>query len=197
MVHRLTVLITLLTIVLCGPFALLADDDSAADPEAIEQLFAEYAKPGLQHQLLGLLAGEWDVEVKTFMPDPENPEVSAGTASYEVLMGGRYVRQNFESEIHGENFHGMQIKGFDNALQKYVGSWIDNMGTGIMRSTGTVSAETGIMTETGESSSPLGTISYRMITVPENANAFSFTMHMTMPGAPEQKVMELHYTRKE
>lgn len=34
-------------------------------------------------------------------------------------------------------FKGMAVEGYDNAKKKFVSSWIDNMGTGIMNSEGT------------------------------------------------------------
>lgn len=200
MFRRATVALPCFSIVLFGVAVSVSGDDPPAaqeiDEEAIEQLFAAYATPGPHHERFRHLVGEWNAEVTTYMPDPANPEVSEGTSRFELLMGGRYLQQHFESEMHGEEFHGMAITGYDNALRKYVGTWIDDMGTGMMRTTGTLDEESGVMTETGESSSPIGTINYRMITEPKGDDEFLFTMHMAMPGAPEAKVMEITYTRK-
>jgi hypothetical protein len=47
-------------------------------------------------------------------------------------------------------FHGMEIDGFDNVKKKFVSSWVDNMGTGIMLSEGTYDAATKTITYTSE-----------------------------------------------
>ena len=47
------------------------------------------------------------------------------------------------------------------------------------------------------SEDPVASEDYRMITEPDSANEFRITTYMTMPDAPEQKSMEMNYTRKE
>ena len=47
-------------------------------------------------------------------------------------------------------FKGMGVEGYDNAKQKFVASWIDNMGTGIQFSDGTYDPATKTFTYTSE-----------------------------------------------
>src|SRR5438876_12293920 len=64
---------------------------------------------------------------------------------------------NDKMQMPGENrkmkdmkFKGMGIEGYDNTKKKFVGSWIDNMGTGIAFSEGTYDPATKTFTYTSE-----------------------------------------------
>ena len=71
--------------------------------------------------------------------DPSQPPVeSTGTMHGEmILMGGRYVEHTWKGNMMGMPFEGRGTDGYDNIGKQYVSSWMDNMGTGIMYSTGT------------------------------------------------------------
>lgn len=185
----------LATTLAVGAMAALAQEKKEADAKA-EQQWAEFMMPGPEHAELKRLVGEWATETKSFMADPNNPTVSHGKSTFKMMLGGRYVQQNFTGTFDGQEFEGIGISGYDRALKKYVGSWIDNMGTGIMHSEGTYDAKTHTLTETGSSSSPMGTMKMRMITKYVDNDKFLFTMYMTIPDAGEQKAMEITYTRK-
>src|SRR3954451_22935724 len=62
---------------------------------------------------------------------------STGTAEVRSLLGDRYTQMTFSSTVMGKPFAGVAISGYDNRKKRYVGSWIDSMFTGIMRSGGT------------------------------------------------------------
>src|SRR5258707_1508145 len=47
-------------------------------------------------------------------------------------------------------FKGMAVEGYDNVKKKFVSSWIDNMGTGIMNSEGTYDEASKTLTYTAE-----------------------------------------------
>ena len=52
-------------------------------------------------------------------------------------MGGRYLEQRFKGDIMGMPFEGIGYTGYDNVKKQYWGTWMDNMSTGMMTSTGT------------------------------------------------------------
>ncbi len=51
------------------------------------------------------------------------------------------MQEDFSGEFMGKPFHGIGITGYDNLKKKYVGSWIDDMGTGLFISEGDADAE--------------------------------------------------------
>lgn len=165
------------------------------DPAALEKAWTEFATPGKPHEQFKRLVGRWDTQIKAFEPGAEEPSVSKGTANFRMLLGGRYLQQNFRGEMEGQSFRGIGVSGYDNAQQKYVGTWIDSMGTGIMHTTGSYDAKTNTLTETGESSSPMGPMKFRMTSKYISNDEFHFTMHMLLPGDAEMKMMEITYTR--
>src|SRR2546426_378593 len=121
----------------------------------------EMAKPGEKHKLLANGVGTWDYHVKAWMsPDPNAaPTESSGTAVTRAVLDGRF----FISEHTGKfqmpgpdgkmmemDFKGMGTEGYDNAKKKFVATWIDNMGTGILGLEGTYDAATKTLTYRGE-----------------------------------------------
>ncbi len=190
---RLGVLATTLAL---AAMVAIAQEKKKDEPKTEEQQFAEFMTPGPEHAELKRLVGEWSTEIKSFMADPNNPSKSHGKSTFKMILGGRYVQQSFTATFDGMEFEGMGISGYDRALKKYVGSWVDNMGTGILNSEGTYDAKTHTLTETGSSSSPMGTMKMRMVTKYVDDDKFLFTMFMTLPDAGEQKAMEITYTRK-
>lgn len=167
------------------------------DRAAIEKMMEEFAKPGPQHEEFKELVGQWKAEVKSFWENPKKPEVSTGTSTMKLILGGRYLQQQFRCEMGGQAFEGLGICAYDKAQKKYVSIWIDNMGTGIMHSEGKYDKATGTFTEIGESSSPMGKMKLKMVTKPVNKDKFIFTMRMVMPDGTETKGMEITYTRKQ
>ena len=165
------------------------------DPAGIEQLMEAYAKPGKEHERLQKMVGEWDVAVKSYEA-PDKPVESKAVAKMETMLEGRFLRQTFEGEFGGRKFTGVGITGYDNAQQKYTGVWIDNMGTGIMHLSGEYDEATKTTTETGVAATPLGEMTFRMVTKEVNDDKFTFTMHMALPDGNEQLMMESTYTRK-
>jgi hypothetical protein len=176
--------------------AAVAQEKKKEAEKSAEEQGAEFMMPGPEHAELKRLVGDWKAEVKSFMPDPNNPTTSEAKASFKMILGGRFVQQNFTGSFDGQEFEGIGISGYDRALKKYVGSWIDSMGTGIMHTEGTFDPKSRTITETGSSSSPMGTMKMKMLTKHIDDNKFHFTMFMIAPEGGEQKMMEITYTRK-
>jgi len=90
----------------------------------------------------------------------------------------------------------MAVEGFDNVKKKFVSSWIDNMGTGIMNSEGTYDAGAKTMTYNGECEMMPGTKT-KIRQVIKLADKDHRTMEFYEDrGGTEVKTMEISYTRK-
>jgi hypothetical protein len=131
-----------------------------SEAEMMKQM-TELAKLNENHKLLASLAGTWSYTVKMWMnPDPNaKPQESKGTSVTKSTMEGRF----FVTEVTGKmempgpdgkmkdfTFKGMGTDGYDNVKKKFVGSWVDNMGTGIMMSEGDYDPATKTFTYTSE-----------------------------------------------
>ena len=128
------------------PAAPATGQPSAEDMKKMMQQMMELTKLNENHKILGELAGDWSYTVKMWM-DPSAPaQESKGTAIRKPIMDGRYYVADVtgQMEMPGPDgkkqemtFKGTSIEGYDNAKKKFVSTWIDNMGTGIMMSEGT------------------------------------------------------------
>ena len=177
-----------------------------APSEADMAAMMELSKPGENHKLLASGVGKWTYSVKMWMnPDPNAPPTtSTGTSVVKPVMGERY----FTSEHTGKmqmpgpdgkmtdmEFKGMAIDGYDNVKKKFVASWIDNMGTGIMLSEGDYDAATKTFTyrTEGEMMPGMKTKIREVIKIVDHDHhIFEF---YEQRGEKEVKTMEINYTR--
>lgn len=167
----------------------------------------ELAKLNENHKLLAGLAGTWTYDIKMWMnPDPNAPpQQSKGTAVRKPMMDGRYFIGEFtgkmqmpgpDGKMKDMTFKGMSFEGYDNAKQKFVSSWIDNMGTGIMMSEGTYDPATKAFTYTSEIEMMPGMKQKvrEVIKIVDN-NHHTFEWYEDR-GGQEAKTMEITYARK-
>ncbi len=182
------------------------DSAGVPNPQEMMKQMMEMSKLNENHKLLADMNGNWNYTVKFWMnPDPSAPpQESKGTATRKSIMGGRYVVMDVSGKMKMPDetgkmketqFKGMGIEGYDNVKKKFVGSWIDNMSTGIMMSEGTYDAASKTFTFTSEMEMMPGmkTPVREVLKVPDNN-------HMTMEwyetrGGQEKKTMEIDYTR--
>jgi hypothetical protein len=176
------------------------------NPQEMMKQMIEMSKLNENHKLLASMDGNWSYTIKFWMnPDPNAPpQQSKGTAMRKSTMGGRYSVMDVSGKMQmpGEDgkmkdmqFKGMGIEGYDNVKQKFVGSWIDNMGTGIQFSEGTYDPATKTFTYTSEIEMMPG-----MKTPVREVIKVTDKDHMTLEwyenhGGQEKKTMEINYTR--
>ena len=168
-------------------------------------MMMEMGKPGENHKHLQEMAGTWSYTVKFWMDPDAAPSESSGMAVTRTVMGGRYVISDItgkmqmpgpDGKMMDMEFVGMAIEGYDKAKKKFVSSWIDNMGTGIMNSEGTYDSATKTLTYYAEYEPMPG-----MKTKAREALKIPDRDHHTMEffeerGGKEVKTMEIAYTRK-
>ncbi len=176
------------------------------EAEMMKQMM-ELAKLNENHKMLGDLAGTWTYTVKFWMnPDPNaKPQESKGIAVRKSMMDGRFFVMDVtgKMEMPGPDgkkkemtFRGMGVEGYDNVKKKFVGTWVDNMGTGIMMSEGTYDPATKTFTYTGEYEGIPGMkqkIREVMKIVDKDHHTFEWYEDR---GGQEAKTMEISYTRK-
>src|SRR5439155_4651595 len=166
----------------------------------------ELSKLNENHKLLSSLDGNWDYSIKFWMnPDPNaKPQESKGTATRKDLMGGRYVMMDVTGKMQmpGQDgkmkevqFKGMGVEGYDNAKQKFVSSWVDNMSTGIQFSEGTYDPATKTFTYTSEIEMVPGMKSQVREVLKVADNNHMMLEWYENQGGQEKKTMEINYTR--
>lgn len=107
--------------------------------EEMMKRWQEFMTPGDPHKLLEKSVGTWVAETKIWMAGPDSaPTVSKGTSESRMALGGRFLVQEFSGEMMNMPFSGIGYTGYDNFKKKFVGTWMDNMSTGIATMEGTL-----------------------------------------------------------
>ena len=171
----------------------LAQPPDAAAQEAMMKAMM----PGENHKVLGKFVGDWTFTNKMWMAPDQPPVESGGTMHAEWILDGRYVHSVYKGNMMGMPFEGHGTDGYDNVGKKYVSSWIDNMGTGIMMSTGSCDANN-VCTQSGDMLDPMSGQNMTMRSVTSWLSDTSFKMEMYAKDASgsETKMMEMVGTRK-
>ena len=114
----------------------------------------EYGTPGEPHKMLAKSNGTWTGEVTMWMAPDAPPSTSKMTMTNKMIMDGRYQVSEAKGDMMGMPFNGMSTTGYDNHKKVYVSTWIDNMGTGVMKMEGPWDEASKSMTLTGTMMNP-------------------------------------------
>ncbi len=186
-------------------------DDAAAMggmPDMAEMMkkYEMAAKPGPNHKLLERSAGEWTTKSKMWMDPSAPPTETSGKSTCRLVLGGRFVQEEFDGEMimpnaKGEmvkqSFKGMGLTGYDNVKNLYVATWTDDMNTGILSMSGSYNPMTKTLLMFGQMDDVgMGvhgkTIRYESKIVSNDKHIF--TMYDCHAGV-DYKVMEITYSR--
>ena len=193
------------------PAAATSVTATAAQPNAeeMQKMMAqmmELSKLNENHKLLASLDGTWNCNVKMWMDGDtsKKPDVSKSTAVRKSIMDGRYVIMDVtgKMEMPGPDgkkkemtFKGQGTEGYDNVKKKFVGTWMDSMGTGIMMSEGDYDPATKTFTYTGEFEMMPGMKQkLREVLKITDKDHMDFEYYEDR-GGKEMKTMEIAYTR--
>jgi hypothetical protein len=194
---------------ICGVVCVLAlastmalakkDKKKAAEPakDPMMEAMAKYATPGPQHKMLKSMVGSWTVSGKFWMPGGKPPVESTSNCEMKAI-GDIWVTEDVSGDFMGHPFTGHGVMGYDLAKQKYVSTWVDNMGSYIMNSEGTADASGKVITSTGNDFDPMtgktGTVK-EVMTI-DSDTKHTMAMYKAGPDGKEMKMMELVYTKK-
>jgi hypothetical protein len=154
------------------------------------------AKPGPEHKVLDPLVGTWAAKMKMWLEPGKEPTTSDGTMTTKWIMDGLFLEQSVDSKFMNMPFKGLGITGYDPNKKKYVGTWIDSMGPGIMIMEGTYDDKTKTFTTVADEVDPKGKKSkFRSSVKIMSADHHVQEMFSTPAGGKEMKVMEIHYTK--
>lgn len=160
----------------------------------------EISTPGEPHRKLDVFVGTWDVETRAFMGGPGTaPTVSKGSCTYSWAVGGRFLKQEFKSEMMGMPIEGVGYTGYDNFEKKYVGAWLDNSTTAIFTLEGAMNKEGSVLTMFGKMdewmTGEVGKMTkyvFRILT----KDKIVFEIHDPALGEPNDMAIEMTFTRK-
>jgi hypothetical protein len=191
--------------VLC-PLALVAASVAAVLPQAqaddknlFQQYVEKFGPPGPEHKMLEALIGTWQAEVKMWMEPGQAPNVSTGTLTRKLILGGRFIHEDFKGKLlDDKTFHGIGTLGFDRAKRKYVAVWIDSVSTAIGMSKGDYDESARTWTFKHEDTCPITGKHLKMrdtlrIISPDQQE---MDMYRQLGDEKEMKTMEIRLTRQ-
>ncbi|MDR6969336.1 hypothetical protein J2X31_003366 [Flavobacterium arsenatis] len=126
-----------------------------ADSATVAKAWEAYMTPSKGHEMLAKDNGTWNAEMTFWSPDSPEPMKSTAVATYKMILGGKYQEANYTGDMMGMPFEGRGTVAYDNAKEKFISTWIDNMGTGMMVSEGTYDEASKTLTFTGNMVDPV------------------------------------------
>jgi hypothetical protein len=176
--------------------SLFADAKEDQD-KAMMDAIMKAAAPGTQHKLLSQMEGTWKATVKTFMDPSKPPDVTEVSCVHKMIMGGRFLQQQCSGQMMNAPWEGTGMTGYDNLKQKYVGTWADSWGTGIMNSEGTETEPGKVITLTSQMQDPMmGVMQLREVLRIVSDKEHVFEMYTTGKDGKEMKMMEITYNKQ-
>jgi hypothetical protein len=116
------------------------------------------------------------------------------------MLDGRFVKCEIAGNMPGMGpYTGFALYGFDNVSQKFVSTWVDNMGTGMANGIGELSSDGKMLTWTYTYNCPIQKkpVTMREIDKITGPDSKTLEMYVNDPKTGKEfKMMEIVLTRK-
>lgn len=164
--------------------------------EMIEKII-EYSTPTKEHQALEPLIGKWRTESKFWTNTKEEPLIEKGYANNYWILDGRYIKEDYEGSWNGQAFKGYGLIAYDKIKKEYTSTWIDNLSTSIMNSTGNFCTKSNKLTMNTVNSCPVSgqIIKGKNVTKIIDNDKHIFEMYSLEPNGNKIKTAEIIYRR--
>jgi len=182
------------------------DKAPSAEEAKMMEAIMKAATPGPEHAKLNTLVGKWNFITKWRMSPDQPWEETPGKAEYKWALNKKSLYHEVKATPNPEKdammggvpFEGFGMTGFDNVSKKYYNVWADNMGTGIMTSTGTADASGKTFTYGGEYNCPItgGKKTAKSILKIVGDDKVVFEMYDKTPDGKEFISLEVTYARQ-
>lgn len=170
------------------------------DSATIMKNWIAYMTPGPEHKMLKSWDGKWVAEIKLWQKPGDKPELSKGSVTYRMVLGDRYQQATYTSVMMGNPVEGMGTLAFDNLKKVFISTYIDNVGTGLMKMEGTWDEAAKSMTLKGNCVDPASGLAKEteITQVFKVINKNTHFVEMFGPDADGKpfKMMEINYRRK-
>lgn len=159
------------------------------------QKYEEAARPGEFHGKLKSLAGRWQVTAE--FGGPEGTMTSRGQATNEMVLGDRFLKQEFNGEMMGRQFEGIGYTGYDNTGRQYQSVWLDSMSSAMFMTEGEVDEGGNVISFTGEAMCPLTNQMkrFRHVLRIEGDDRYLFEMYEPGENGEMTRTTTMTYTR--
>ena len=139
---------------LLSPLLLAAGPSQAPamDPKAL-QAWMDAAAPVAAHARLKAYVGTWTTRQTDWLLTGDRWNEADGTATCRLILGGRFLQEDYATTLDGHPFHALGLTGFDRQRNTYVAQWLDDFGTGVIALEGAFDSKGRVLTLNGPSPS--------------------------------------------
>lgn len=184
-------------ILLAAALCTVATSKATAQTEAEQKAWMEFMTPSAMHKLLAADDGTWNTTVTMWMAPGTEPTKGTGYCVNKMILGGRYQQSEYHGEFMGMPMEGLSTVAYDNATKKFISTWVDNFGTGIMTMEGTYDEKSKCINYSGSQTDPMTgkPMKVREAFTFVDASTQKMEMWADMEGK-EFKTMEIIFKRK-
>jgi hypothetical protein len=175
------------------------DAKKAAEMQKYMEASVKAATPGPEHEKLKAMAGTFDVKTSMWV-EPNKPpmESTGGTATNKMILGDRFLMQEFSGTFMGEPLNGMVISGYDNLKKKYTSMSIDSQMTSMLTGEGTAEKDGTFTFSTDMIDVITGKVSKGKVLVKPSGTGYTTEVWGPPKGGKGKhwKFMEMTFTKK-
>jgi hypothetical protein len=127
------------------------------------------------------------------------PMNSSGVGTFSMILGGRYLKHDFEGSTFGTPYKGLGITGYDKFREEYFDLWFDDMSTGVMISRGVADSTGKVFHYTGKMDDPMAGMKdmpVRSVYTIIDDDTRQMEMYVPDGSGGEFKSMEIVYQRR-
>ena len=148
---------------------------------------------------LAACAGRWQGSNRLHDPHTGKPEDSASTAALATLLGGRFVRLDYDWSYRGAAQQGSLLIGYESDPGRATAHWIDSwhMSDGVLACAGTVKGGGDIAVRGSYAAPPGPDWGWRIVVRPADGRALHIVMYNVTPDGEEAPAVEATYARTE
>ena len=164
--------------------------------EAMMAAWQKVMAPSEGHARLEPIVGSWKTRTTFVMEPGGKPDTSEGTSEHRWVVGGRFVEQVYKGTSMGMPFEGLGFTGYDNCQKKYVGTWMDSFGTGIMDSIGVGKPKPNEMNFAAKAIDPMGKpMNFDCKVKIQDRDHHTYEMWTKAPNGRRYRMMIVEYSR--
>lgn len=174
------------------------EKDPFLEDPAVMAVWEQAMTPGRGHKRLEPLVGTFEATSEVWMAPGAPTKRGHGVSRQRWVLGGRFLQQIYRGKTMGLPLQGIGYTGYDNAQKRYVGVWMDTMGTGIMHSVGETepTARKLDFTSTVTDFVTGKTAKLRSIVRIRDRDHHTFEMWSKDPTGKEFRSLRVEYTRR-
>ncbi len=162
----------------------------------LKRVMHEYRMPSRMHHKMLEWGGNWREETKVWATPQAEPVKSEAICESKVVMEGRFIVSMHRGEMNKAQYEAQSVLGWDNAKKKFVKTWFDNMGTGILTMEGTWDEAKQTIEFVGYASNPFGDAPIKVRQVLKIISPIEMLLEVYMDyNGKEYKSMEVKSSR--